>query len=113
IRPYFLARQARHDQSERMTATGAFATIILERLLDVVTVLVLLASYVFVFGRGLSQANPVMYTGVKWAGGTAAAGSLAALVVLFALAGDPERLGRLMTRLEQVVPSALASLIGR
>src|SRR6058998_4056529 len=38
IRPYFLARQARHDQHGRMTATGAFATIILERLLDVVTV---------------------------------------------------------------------------
>src|SRR5438445_9083588 len=38
IRPYFLART---DRGERMTATGAFATIILERLLDVVTVLVL------------------------------------------------------------------------
>src|SRR5262252_11015307 len=31
IRPYFLARQTR--RSNRMTATGAFATIILERLL--------------------------------------------------------------------------------
>src|ERR1700741_1776400 len=50
IRPYFLARQSRHQVSgdqPRMSATGAFATIILERLLDVVTVLVLLASYVF------------------------------------------------------------------
>jgi uncharacterized protein (TIRG00374 family) len=111
IRPYFLARQARRN--ERMTATGAFATIILERLLDVVTVLVLLASYVFVFGRGLSQANPATYTAVKWAGGTAAAGSLVALVALFALAGDPERLGRVMTRLEQVVPSRLAGLAAR
>ena len=112
IRPYFLARQARQDQGERMTATGAFATIILERLLDVVTVLIL-PSYVFVFGRGLSQANPVMYAAVAWAGGTAAAVSLVALVVLFALAGDPARLGRMMTRLEQVVPSALAVLIAR
>src|SRR5689334_17203931 len=34
IRPYFLARtDKRHD---RMTATGAFATIILERLLDII-----------------------------------------------------------------------------
>src|SRR5712691_7572123 len=57
IRPYFLARQARHDQHGRMTATGAFATII--------------------------------------------------------LAGDPARLGRTMTRLEQVLPSALAGLIAR
>jgi uncharacterized protein (TIRG00374 family) len=113
IRPYFLARLSRQDNSKRMTATGAFATIILERLLDIVTVLVLLASYVFVFGRDLGLANPVMFTAVKWAGGTAAAGSLVALVVLFVLAGDPERLGRLMTRLEEVVPSALAGLIGR
>src|SRR2546430_10370992 len=50
IRPYFLART---DRGERMTATGAFATIILERLLDVVTVLVLLASHVFVFRRDM------------------------------------------------------------
>ena len=53
IRPYFLARH------EHMSATGAFATIILERLLDIVTVLVLLASYVFVFDRDLSLTNPV------------------------------------------------------
>src|SRR6516165_567170 len=38
IRPYFLARR------ERLSATGAFATVILERLLDLITVLVLLAA---------------------------------------------------------------------
>ena len=115
IRPYFLARQARlsGDAGERMSATGAFATIILERLLDVVTVLVLLASYVFVFGRDLERTNPAMFAGLKWAGATAAAGSLTALVVLFVLAGDPARLGRTMARLEQVLPSTLAGLIAR
>ncbi len=44
---------------------------------------------------------------------TAAAGSLAALVVLFVLAGDPARLGRTMTGLAQVLPSTLAGLIAR
>jgi glycosyltransferase 2 family protein len=107
IRPYFLARH------EHMSATGAFATIILERLLDVVTVLTLLASFVFVFGRDMARTNPTMFLGLKWAGGTAAAGSLAALVILFMLAGDPARLGRAMIRLEQVVPSRLAGLIAR
>src|SRR5204863_514663 len=60
IRPYFLARRSRHTSGAegRMSATGAFATIILERLLDVVTVLVLLASYVFIFGRDLERTNP-------------------------------------------------------
>jgi uncharacterized membrane protein YbhN (UPF0104 family) len=107
IRPYFLARQ------ERLSATGAFATIILERLLDVVTVLALLAVYVFVFGRGLHATNPVAFTAVKYAGAAAAAGTGAALVVLFLLAGDPAWLGRTLTRLGQVLPSALATLLGR
>ncbi len=116
IRPYFLARQSRPPSGgaqERMSATGAFATIILERLLDVITVLVLLASYVFVFGRDLERTNPAMFSGVKWAGATAGAGALGTLVVLFVLAGDPKRLGRAMKRLEQVVPSTLAGLIAR
>src|SRR5207245_1563750 len=73
IRPYFLARQARHDPHGRMTATGAFATIILERLLDVVTVLVLLASFVFVFGKDLAGVNPTGFAVVKWAGVSAGA----------------------------------------
>jgi len=116
IRPYFLARRSRHTRSvddSRLTATGAFATIILERLLDVVTVLILLASFVFIFGRDLERTNPSVFAGLKWAGATAAAGSLSALGVLFVLAGDPERLGRTMARLEQVMPSALAGLIAR
>jgi glycosyltransferase 2 family protein len=112
IRPYFLARQSR-SQVDRVTATGAFATIILERLLDVVTVLVLLASYVFVFGRDLEQSRPAVFAGLKWAGATAGAASLAALIVLFVLAGDPERLGRAMARLERVVPSTLAGMIAK
>ena len=72
IRPYFLARQAPRDQQGRMTATGAFATIILERLLDIVTVLTLLASFVFVFGKDLAGVNPTGFALVKWAGASAA-----------------------------------------
>jgi uncharacterized protein (TIRG00374 family) len=107
IRPYFLSRH------EPMSATGAFATIILERALDTVTVLALLTSYVFVFGRELGQANPAAFRGVKWAGATAGAAALAVLIVLFVLAGDPARLGRLMARLARVLPSALAGALAR
>jgi hypothetical protein len=107
IRPYFLARQ------ERMSATGAFATIIVERLLDMLTVLVLLAAYVFVFGRDLTAANPVAFAAVKWAGTTAAVAALVALAALFVLAGNPARLGRALTRLEQLLPSKLAGLLAK
>ncbi len=96
-----------------MTATGAFATIILERLLDMVTVLVLLASFVFVFGKDLAGVNPTGFAAVKWAGASAAVVRSSALVVLFVLAGDPARLGRTMARLEQVLPSTLAGLLAK
>ena len=107
VRPYFLSRR------EPMSATGAFATIVIERLLDMITVLVLLASYVFVFGRDLSDVNPAAVAAVKWAGASAGAISIAALVVLFVMAGNPARLAAMFQRLEQVVPSALAGLIAR
>ena len=107
IRPYFLARH------EPLSATGAFATVILERLLDTLTVFVLLAVFVFVFGREVGSGNPAIFTAVKWAGVTATGVSFAALAVLFVLAGDPERLGRATSRLERVLPSALAGTVAR
>jgi uncharacterized membrane protein YbhN (UPF0104 family) len=66
-----------------------------------------------VFGKDLAGVNPTGFALVKWAGASAALVSSSALVVLFVLAGDPERLGRAMTRLEQVLPSTLAGLIAR
>jgi uncharacterized protein (TIRG00374 family) len=107
IRPYFLARH------ERLSATGAFATIVLERVLDTVTVLVLLASYVFVFGRDLEATNPVAYTAVKLAATLASAGALVALVAMFLLAGNPARLARTLVRIGQVFPSSFAEMLGR
>ena len=102
IRPYFLSRY------EDLSATGAFATIILERLLDLLTVLVLLALFVFVFGGSWSSANPVAFAAVKWAGATVLAGVTAGLVALFVMAGDPARLSRALARLERVLPSTVA-----
>jgi len=115
IRPYLLARQAgnRQEGAERMSATGAFATIILERLLDTLTVLVLLASFVFIFGKDLATANPTGFAIVKWAGASAGVVSISVLAVLFVLAGHPERLGRTMQRLERTLPSAFAGLVAK
>jgi uncharacterized protein (TIRG00374 family) len=117
IRPYFLARQARHENGgadgDGVTATGAFATIIVERLLDVVAVLVLLASYVLVFGRDQGVENPARFAALKWAGATAGGGALAALVVMFVVAGHPLRLRRAAERLERVLPASLADVVAR
>jgi uncharacterized protein (TIRG00374 family) len=111
IRPYFLARTA--GSRERMTATGAFATIILERLLDTITVLILLAWFVFVSGREHMTTNPVAFAAVKWAGALAGLGAGAGLIVLFVLAGDPGRLGRAVARIEQLAPSTFAAMIAK
>src|SRR5262249_41610797 len=74
---------------------------------------VLLASSVFIFDREIGAANPTAFAAMKWAGATALAAALAALAVMFFLAGDPGRIGRWMTRVEQTVPSTLAGMIGR
>ena len=81
--------------------------------LDMLTVLGLLAAYVFFFRPELATTNAVAFEAVKWAGGTAAVGAIAALVVFFVLAGDPARLGKTLSRLEQVLPSTLAGLLAR
>lgn len=107
IRPYFLARQS------RMSATGAFATVILERVLDMVTVLALLAIYVFFLHGDVSADQRDAFNTVKLGAGTAAGGAVAVLVVLFALAGNPARLAERLARLERVLPSTLAGLLAR
>ncbi len=101
IRPYFLARR----EGKGKSATGAFATIILERLLDMLTVLVLLAIFVFLFGDTARATNATAMGIVTWAGMVAGGAAVVGLVVLFLLAGDPARLGRAAHRLSQVVPS--------
>jgi uncharacterized protein (TIRG00374 family) len=107
IRPYFLSRH------EGMSATGAFATVIIERLVDMLTVAALLA-ITLIFARGeLASADRIAIDAVRWAGGTAAAGALVALGILFVLAGNPARLGASLARLEQVIPSKFAGLLAR
>ena len=107
IRPYFLARR------ERISATGAFASVILERVLDMLAVLALLAVYVFFLQGAVTADHAVAFEAVKWAAGTAAVAAIAALFVLFALAGNPARLAGALSRLERVLPSRLAGALAR
>jgi uncharacterized protein (TIRG00374 family) len=108
VRPYFLSRH------ERVSATGAFATVILERLLDTLTMLLLLASFVFVFGREeMSRANPIAAAAITWAGAVAAAVAVVALIVLFVMAGQPVRINEALQKLERVVPSRFAGMLAR
>ncbi len=107
IRPYFLARR------EGKSATGAFATIVLERLLDLIAVLVLLGTFGFAFGGAARATNPQGVALVMWTGAAAGVVSAIGLAVLFLLAGDPVRLGRAVHRLGRVIPASLAAGVAR
>jgi uncharacterized protein (TIRG00374 family) len=89
------------------------ATIILERLLDLVTVLLLFGVFVVLVDPATLAGDPALYTRVKFGGLISAGISIVGLVVLFALAGHPERLGRAAMRAERVLPSRLAQIVAR
>jgi uncharacterized protein (TIRG00374 family) len=107
LRPYLLARR------EGLRATATFATVILERLLDVGTVLLLLAAFVFLFDPGMSRADSATYAAVKFGGALAGVTSLVGLVVMFVLAGHPERLEQLVHRVARVLPPRPAQAVAR
>jgi uncharacterized protein (TIRG00374 family) len=105
IRPYLLARQ------EGLPGSAAFATIILERLLDLVTVVSLFAFFVFTADPSSTAAAPAAMERVKIGGLIAAAAGAGALVVAFVAAGHPERLGRWALSVERVLPAKLARIV--
>ncbi len=105
LRPYLLARR------ESLNATSAFATIILERVLDLATVLILFAAFVLGSASSAISGDPAQLALVKFGGGVAAASAVGGLVLLFALAGHPERLGRAALRVERVLPARLARVL--
>jgi uncharacterized protein (TIRG00374 family) len=107
LRPYLLARR------EHLNATAAFATIIIERLIDLATVLVLFGVFVFFVPEGGLSGDPGQFAYVKFWGGLASAGAIVGMIVLFALAGHPERLGRAALRIERVLPSRIATIVAR
>jgi uncharacterized protein (TIRG00374 family) len=102
LRPYLLARY------EHFSFSATFATIFIERLLDLAAVLSLFG--LFLLTADLSAMGRDLDV-VKLAGGGAAAASLGALVTLFVCAGHPERLGRLAGRLTGWLPIRVAAFI--
>jgi uncharacterized protein (TIRG00374 family) len=105
IRPYLLARQ------EHLSATAAFATIILERLLDLVMVLLLFVVFVATIDSHSVSGDPAALARVKVGGQLAALAALAGLALFFTVAGHPERIGRWALQVERVLPARLARAV--
>jgi uncharacterized protein (TIRG00374 family) len=107
LRPYLLARR------EGFSATATFATIVLERVLDLLTVVLLLGVFMLFFDSpALSRAGAV-YTAVRAGGLIGAVTGVGLLIVMFALAGRPDAVSQGMLRLERVLPARVAHVIAR
>jgi glycosyltransferase 2 family protein len=103
LRPFLLARK------EGFSATAAFATIILERLLDTVMVLLLFALFLLFFTPDFSTSGGHTLEQVKLGGMLAAGVCVVFLVVFFFLAGHPGTLERLTTALTRLLPESLGA----
>ena len=104
IRPYLVAR------TEGLSAASVFATVVMERALDMVAVLTLLASFVWVFDGG-AILPPGMLAPIE-ASATFAAGVVVVLMaVMWTLATHPERIGRLVARSDRLLPHRVAQML--
>jgi len=106
IRPYLVAR------TERLSAASVFATIVTERALDVIVVLTLLASFVWLFdGRAILP--PGVLAPIQ-ASATLAGGVVVVLMaVMWTLATHPERIERLVASSDRVLPRRVAHTLAR
>lgn len=105
LRPYLLA------QRSGLSATAAFATVVLERVFDMAAILILFAVFLVAADPALAQASPVVYRTVQAGGLSAAVATAAMLLVFFVMAGHPEKIGRISARIEQRLPARLARLV--
>ncbi len=107
LRPYLLARE------ENLNATSAFATVIFERLLDMIAVLVLFGVFLLVFDPRQTPVDAGLLRNMRVGGLMASVGSLTAMVAIFVLAGHPDSAARLALRIEHVLPRRVALAFSR
>ena len=107
LRPWLVSRRY------PIPTSAGFATIILERLVDMITVLVLFALYLFVLPTPATQVEGPAMDLAKWFGIAGAGVSLAALVFLLALHTNAERVVGALEKVLARAPRWLAEPLGR
>jgi uncharacterized protein (TIRG00374 family) len=106
LRPYLVSRQ------EGLSLSATFATIVIERVLDLIVVLSLLAVYLAVAADVSSMSATLLRSVIVSA---SMAGLLAVLfaAVLWLIAAHPERIGGLVQTADRVLPHAVAKRLAR
>ena len=107
IRPYLLARQ------EGLKATAAFATILVERILDLAAVLLLLLAFVLWFDPGVEARDSRVFGAIRFGALVMAPLAAAALVLMFLMAGHPQRLHAWLLKAEAILPARAAAALAR
>jgi uncharacterized protein (TIRG00374 family) len=101
LRPYLLARQ------EGLNTSAAFATIVMERVLDLIAVLALLAFYVWGVADPASL-PPALLRPIEVSSGLAGAVAVVLMGIMWVLATHPERIGRLVFSAARFLPHQIA-----
>ena len=101
LRPYLVARQ------EGLPFTATFATIVMERVLDLIAVLALMALYVW----GLADRGalpPHLLGPIQISAALGGAAAVALMATSWILASHPERIGAIVLALGRVLPKRVA-----
>jgi glycosyltransferase 2 family protein len=107
LRPWLVSRRY------PIATSAGFATIILERLVDLVTVLFLFALYLFVLPAPAAQTHGRLMELLKLGGAATGAGALLVLAFLLALHSNAERVVGAIERLMTHAPRWVAEPVGR
>src|SRR5689334_21121579 len=104
IRPYLLARR------EGLPTSATFATVVMERVLDLIAVLVLLAIYVWGFS-GVGALPQVFLRPVEVSAVIASVVAVVLFALMWILATHPERIGALVGMAARVLPGRVSHRI--
>jgi uncharacterized protein (TIRG00374 family) len=106
LRPYLVARQ------DGLPFTATFATIVMERVLDLIAVLTLMALYVWGFAD-TSTWNPRLLAPIEISAALGGLGAIALLAIMWVLASHPERIGTLLHSTDRILPRRMALRLGQ
>jgi uncharacterized protein (TIRG00374 family) len=105
LRPYLLARQ------EGLSATATFATVVVERVLDLIAVLALLA--LFLWSAEPTAMAPGLLRSVRLAAGTTALISLALMAGMILIASRPQQIAQLVLRAGRALPQRVVRALAQ
>lgn len=101
LRPYLLAKQ------ENLPVPATFATIVMERVLDLVAVVALLAFFVWGYSDEATLSGSLRRS-VEISAAFAAGAAVTFLVLMWVLATHPERIGTIVFSAARVLPKRMA-----